>query len=77
MPLTVEQIYEEAMKLPWAERAELADRLVEGVSVHIDPDIEREQVEVAEARLDEVLSGNEEAVDGPTAMRRARRLLDR
>lgn len=75
MSLTVEQIYREALKLSREAKAQLVDRLVDDVCIHIDPDIEREIVATAESRLDEVLSGKEEPVDGPTAMRAARRLV--
>jgi len=41
MPTSVEKIYEEAMSLPNESKAILAERIVEYLETHVNPDLER------------------------------------
>ena len=75
--LTVEQLYEEAMKLPPLAKASLVERLVRDVGVHVDPKVERAHLALVKARIEEVESGGVAPIDGASALEQARRLLER
>jgi len=74
--MTADQLYKEAMKLSPRSKASLVDRLVEDVGVHVDPEVERAHLEVVKTRIDEMESGDVEPIDGPSALKQARRLLE-
>jgi len=77
MPLTIEQLAEEAMRLPVTSRALLADKIVESLDF-IKPD-ELQQVWTAEAlrRRDEVRSGKVKSIPGEQVLAEIRRLTGR
>ena len=75
--MTVEEVYEAAMSLPDDSKAALAERLVAYLGTHVDPDVERDHLEVARRRKDEILSGRVRSLDGETVMARARELIER
>ena len=77
MPMTLEQIAEEALALPSEARALLADRLVESLDA---AEINRlDQLWAAEARRrrDEVRQGLVQTIPGDEALARVRRSLGR
>jgi putative addiction module component (TIGR02574 family) len=77
MPLTLEQLTAEALKLPVESRALLADRLVESFdSAEID-DIQRLWIAEALRRRDEVRSGQVKTVPGEKVLDEVRRLVGR
>ncbi|MEP6741755.1 MAG: addiction module protein [bacterium] len=75
MATTWEQLAEEAMSLPSASRAKLADRLVESLDVEDLGPIDRLWITEAKRRRDEVRSGQAETIDGETALRSVRESL--
>jgi putative addiction module component (TIGR02574 family) len=77
MPLTIEQLAEEAMRLPATSRALLADKIVESLDF-IEPD-ELQQAWTAEAlrRRDEVRSGKVKPIPGDQVQAEIRRLTGR
>ncbi len=75
MALTVEQIYKEALLLPDASKLRLTEQLVQYVGTHIDKELERNHVEIAKRRKNEMLSGKVNSIDGPVALSRVRRLI--
>lgn len=64
-------VEKEAMRLSEAERALLADRLMESLSLTPEP-LRNAWVREAEARMQAYREGKIEAVDGPTAMSQLR-----
>lgn len=77
MPLTIEQLEQEAMQLPASSRARLADKLVESLdSAEID---EIQKLWTAEAlrRRDEVRSGRVKPIPGEEVLAEARRIVGR
>lgn len=72
MPMTRKELREEVMKLPTQERLQLADEIYSSAAPESEEAIERLWIAEAERRLDEILSGEVEAVDGEEAMRRIR-----
>ena len=77
MPLSLDQITEEAIKLPPASRALLADKLVQSLESE-DPD-EIQQLWSAEAirRRDEIRSGQVQPIPGEHLIEEVRRLVGR
>ena len=77
MPLTLDQITEEAIKLPPASRALLAGRLVQ--SLELEDTDEIQQLWSAEAirRRDEIRSGQVQPVPGEQVIEEVRRLVGR
>ena len=75
--MTVEQIAEEALGLPSAARALLADRLVESLDPAEDVKIRKLWAAAALRRRDEVRSGRVKTIPGDEAVARVRRAVAR
>jgi putative addiction module component (TIGR02574 family) len=76
MPLTLDQIAEQALQLSPESRAELADQLVASL-VGADPDLERAWVDEALRRRDEVRAGAVKPIEGEQVMAEVRRAVGR
>ena len=77
MPLTFDQLTEEAMQLPAASRALLADKLVESLDSEELDEIQRIWAAEAIRRRDEIRSGLVQAVPGKQVLDEVRRLVGR
>ena len=77
MSTTVEQLAEEALKLPGKARARLADILVESLDAEAFTDIDRLWFSEAKRRRDEVRAGNAKTIPGDEALRSVRDSLRR
>lgn len=73
MPIPVEVIEAEALNLPQAERARLAERLLE--SLPCDPQWESAWSDEADRREARIARGEAAWVPGPEAVERSRRKL--
>jgi len=75
MSLTLDQLATEAMGLPTASRAALAEKLIGSLDAASDAEIQ--QVWVAEAirRRDDVRSGRVKTIPGDEALARVRRSM--
>ena len=71
--MTVEQLEAEVLKLPLHERARLAERLLS--SLGEDSEIEQAWEDVAEARYQQYLAGEMEAVSASEALAEIHTLL--
>lgn len=73
MGVSIENITETALSLPIADRAILADRLVESLDAREDGDAVRDAwiVEIRR-RVEEVKSGKAILIDGPEGLARVR-----
>lgn len=67
-----EQIIRDANSLPVDERLKVVDSLLRSLNPP-DPDIDRRWIAEARRRLDEVRSGNVQAVDGAQIIQRLRK----
>ena len=77
MPLTLEELTEEAMQLPAAARVELAGKLVESLeSAEIDQ-IQQLWATEAVRRRDEIRSGKVKAIPGEQVLDEVRRIVGR
>lgn len=77
MSTTVKQIAHQAMQLTPAQRAELADLLVESLETTPPDEVQKLWVDEANERLGEVRSGRVETIPGEDVLSEGRRLLKR
>lgn len=77
MPLTFDQLTEEAMQLPATSRVLLADKLVESLESEELDEIQRLWADDAIRRRDEVRSGKVQAVPEEQVLDEVRRLVGR
>ena len=77
MSLTLDQITEEAMKLPADSKALLADKLVESLASEDLDEIQRLWSAEAIRRRDEIRSGQVQPVPGKQVLEEVRRLVGR
>lgn len=77
MNATLEQIARDALLLTPAQRAELADFLVESLDSTPPDETQRLWIEEANRRLEEVRSGNVKTIPGEGVLAEARRLAKR
>ncbi|HWB01932.1 MAG TPA: addiction module protein [Verrucomicrobiales bacterium] len=75
MPLTIDQLAEEAMHLPATSRAELAERLVASLDAAESDEVQKAWAEEATRRRDEVRSGLVQAIPGEQVFTEVRRLV--
>jgi putative addiction module component (TIGR02574 family) len=77
MPLTLDQITEEAIKLPPASRALLADKLVQSLESEEEGEIQQLWSSEAIRRRDEIRSGQVQPIPGEQVIDEVRRLVGR
>jgi putative addiction module component (TIGR02574 family) len=77
MPLTMEQLAEEAMQLPVTSRALLADKIVESLDFAEPDEIRRAWAAEAMRRRDEIRSGKVKPVPGEEVIGEVRRMVGR
>lgn len=77
MPLTVDQLAEQALQLPPADRAELAEKLVGSLDFPVTDDVETEWMAEATRRLDDLRNGRVQAVPGEDVLAEVRRIVGR
>ena len=77
MPLTLDQITEEAIKLPPASRALLADKLVQSLESEDEGEIQQLWSSEAIRRRDEIRSGQVQPIPGEQVIDEVRRLVGR
>ena len=77
MSLTIDQLAEEAMQLPAASRALLAERLVESLDFAESDEIQKLWAAEATRRRDEVRSGRVRPIPGEQVLAEVRRMVGR
>ena len=75
MPLTFDEVAEEAMRLPAATRALLAERIVESLDSAEADEIQRAWIDEAIRRRDDVRAGRVQSVAGDEVLAEVRRAL--
>ncbi|WP_044209837.1 addiction module protein [Coleofasciculus chthonoplastes] len=73
---SVEKVMKEALSLPSALRAWLAEKLVESLEYDIDETLQTLWVTEAKKRRDEIRSGLVQPIPGEEALAQVRRLLE-
>lgn len=77
MNVTLEEITREALLLTPAQRAELADCLVESLDLSLPDETQRLWIAEANRRLAEVRAGKVQTVAGEDVLAEARRMVGR
>ena len=77
MPLTLEQLAEEAMQLPSASRAILAERIVESLDLADTDEVQRLWAAEAIRRRDEIRAGRVQPIPGDEVLAEVRRIVGR
>lgn len=77
MPMTIEQLAEEALALPSESRALLADRIVESLDAGELSDLDELWAAEAKRRRDEVREGRVKTIPGDEAFLKVRSVVGR
>jgi len=77
MPMTLDQLAQEALALPTESRALLADKLVESLDTEELGQIDRLWATEAKRRRDDVRQGRVQTIPGDEALARVRRSVGR
>lgn len=77
MEPNLDQVYEEALKLPDECNALLAERIVEYLETRVSPDLERVHLDTVRRRRDEMKKGIVEPIDGREATLLAHRIINK
>ena len=77
MPMTLDQIVEEASHLPREQVAEVVDRLTLTLHADADPEIEDSWKQETRRRLAELETGNVQAIPGDVVSDRVRKIVGR
>ena len=75
MPVTVDEVYVQALALPNDLKESLAERLVVYLETHVEPEVARAHLDEAKRRRDEVRSGRVVPLDGESVLTQARELV--
>ncbi len=77
MPMTLDQIVEEASRLPREQVAEVVDRLTSALHTDVEPEIESAWKQETRRRLAELENGKVQAVPGEVVGNRIRKIVGR
>jgi putative addiction module component (TIGR02574 family) len=77
MPMTLDQIVEEASHLPREQVAEVVDRLTLTLHADADPDLEDSWKRETRRRLSELENGKVQAIPGDVVSDRIRKIVGR
>ena len=77
MPMTLDQIVEEASHLPREQVAEVVDRLTSALHTDVEPKIEAAWKQDTRRRLAELANGEVQAVPGEVVSSRIRKIVGR
>ena len=75
MPITVDDVYNQALTLPDDSKESLAELLVAYIETHLEPDVERAHLDEARRRRDEIRAGRVTPLDGESVMTKARAMV--
>lgn len=76
MLTNLEKVYEEAMRLPNESKSLLAERIINFLETHVDPDIESVHINIVKQRRNEMRKGQVKAIDAQDASIMARRIIN-
>jgi hypothetical protein len=74
--VNLDDIYNDALRLPDESKAQLVERLIEYFATHIDPDLERVHLDTVKRRKEELRAGEVKPIKGKDALAQARRILE-
>jgi hypothetical protein len=77
MTANARQVLDEALRLPAAEREQLAEKLVESLVTTLDPQIEQAHLRAVEERRAAYQAGQAELIEGDEALKQIRAAIRR
>jgi hypothetical protein len=77
MTANARQVLDEALRLPVAEREQLAEKLVESLVTTLDPQIEQAHLHAVEERRAAYLAGQADLIEGDEALKQIRAAIRR
>jgi 4'-phosphopantetheinyl transferase EntD len=77
MTANARQVLDDALRLPLAEREQLAEKLVESLVTSLDPQIEKAHLRAVQERRAEYQAGRSVTVDGDEALKHIRAAIRR
>ena len=77
MPKNLDKIYEETLNLPDESKAILAERIIDYLETHINPDIERIHLDTVKRRKDDIKKGKVKPVSGDDAAVMVRKIISK
>jgi len=77
MAVNARQVLDDALRLPEAEREQLAEKLVESLVASLDPQIEQAHLHAVQERRAEYQAGRSVLVDGDEALKQIRAAIRR
>lgn len=77
MPKNLDKIYEEALNLPDESKALLAERIIDYLETHINPDIERIHLDAVKRRKDEIKQGKVKPIKGNDVAVMVRKIISK
>jgi len=72
----IDKIYEQVMNIPDESKAILAERIVEYLAVHVNPDLERLHLDIVKNRKREIHENAVKPIEGEKALAQAHRLVN-
>lgn len=75
MGITANELFKEALELPPAARADLAEKIIESVEAEIPPAVQQAHLREIQRRRQEVKTGQVQLIPGDVVLQDARDLL--
>ena len=75
MSITIDDIYNDALRLPDKSKVQLAERLIEYLATNVSPDLEAIHLGTVKKRKEELRTGQVKPVEGKEALAQARQIL--
>jgi hypothetical protein len=75
MSTNLDQVYEQAMRLPDESKAVLAERIVEYLGTHVNPDLENIHLDIVRKRREEIREKRVDLIPGEDALAKVRQIL--
>lgn len=75
MYTTLEDVYRQALQLPDDSKVILAERIIEHLGTHINPDLDRLHLDLVEQRRDEIQGKEITLIEGEEALAIVRQII--
>jgi hypothetical protein len=76
LSVKLDDIHNDALRSSDESKVQLAERLIEYLTTHIDPDLDRVHLDTVRSRKEEMKTGQAKPVNGKEGLAQARRILD-
>jgi hypothetical protein len=76
MAANLDQVYEQAMRLPDESKAVLAERIIEYLETNVNPNLERAHLDIVKKRREEIREKRVDLIPGEDALAKVRQILN-